>query len=88
MAVVTEVSYARWMCFIESSGTIVLDILSQLAFAMLTALSSTPASDDDRMASWSGSVAVAEARKAEGAIMHALLTPRPPMWTGNDACFH
>ena len=50
-------------------------------------LVSTPASDDDRVTSWSGSVAAAEARKAKGANMHALLTPRPPMWTGSDACF-
>ena len=30
----------------------------------------------------------AEAKKAEGASEHELLTPSPPMWTGNEACFH
>ena len=43
-----------------------------------TAVSSAPATEMDRMASWRGSVAAAEARKAEGASMHALLTPNSP----------
>ena len=29
-----------------------------------------------------------EVRTAEGASMHALLTPNPPIWTGRDACVH
>ena len=30
-------------------------------------------------------MAAADARKADGASLHALLTPRPPIWTGNVA---
>ena len=35
-----------------------------------------------------GRGAAAEARKAEGTSMLALLTPNPPVWTGRDACVH
>ena len=30
----------------------------------------------------------ADAQKGHGASLHALLTLRPPMWTGNVAWFH
>ena len=40
------------------------------------------------MVSWSGSVAAVEAKKPEVAIMHALFTPRPSIWTGRLACSH
>ena len=43
-----------------------------------TAVSSILATEADRMASRSGRVAAAEARKAEGASMHTLLTPKSP----------
>ena len=33
-------------------------------------------------------MAAADARKADGASLHALLTPRPPIWTGNVAWVH
>ena len=56
--------------------------------AELTAGFSAALMDSDRMAFWSGSVAAAEAKKAEDASMHALLTPRPPICTGKLACDH
>ena len=43
-----------------------------------TAVSSALATEADRMAFWRGSVAAAEARKTDGASMHALLIPSPP----------
>ena len=43
-----------------------------------TAVSSAPATEMDSMAFWRGSVSAAEARKVEGASMHALLTPKSP----------
>ena len=33
-------------------------------------------------------MAAADARKADGASLHAFLTPRPPIWTGNVAWVH
>ena len=33
-------------------------------------------------------MAAADARKADGASLYALLTPRPPIWTGNVAWVH
>ena len=33
-------------------------------------------------------MAAADARKSDGASLHALLTPRPPIWTGNVAWVH
>ena len=54
----------------------------------LTAGSSAALMGLERMAFWSGSVAAAEAKKAEDASMHALLTPRPPIRTGKLACDH
>ena len=47
-----------------------------------TAVSSAPATKAERMVSWKGSVAAAEARKAEGASMSAMLTPSSQMSTG------
>ena len=52
----------------------------------LTAGSSAALMGSERMAFWSGSVAAAEAKKAEDASMHALLTLRPPICTGKLAC--
>ena len=40
------------------------------------------------IAFWSESMAAAEARKAEGDSIHALLTPNVTIWTGRDACIH
>ena len=47
--------------------------------------SSTFASDGGNMAFWSGSVNAAEAKKADGASICALLTHRPPFRIGRDA---
>ena len=44
-----------------------------------TSASSIFLSEAESISSWSGSVAAAEAKKAEGASEHALLTPSPPM---------
>ena len=62
--------------------------LVHAGLVLITAVSSTSGGEADRMASWSGSLAAAEAKKAEGASMHMLLTPSPPVWTGSDAYFH
>ena len=71
--VVTGASQARWMCLDRSEGSVVL------ARQLHEVLMLDTAAEADRMASWRGSVAAAEARKAEGTRMHALLTPsRPP----------
>ena len=81
-------SLARWMCLAESGGSLMLDWLVNAVLALFTALSSTPAREADKMASWSGSVVATDAKKAERVRMHTLLTPTPLMWTCIDACFH
>ena len=60
----------------------------QILFASVTVWFSVLCIDLARMAFWSGSVAAAEAKKTEGTSMHALLTPRLPMWTGRVAWLH
>ena len=73
------------MCLDRSDGSVVLarqfHVVSMLDAAV-------PSADADRMASWMGSVAAAEARKAEGASIHTLLTPCPHMRSGSNAFFH
>ena len=70
---------ARWMCLDESEGSVKVARQLHMVLMLDTVVSSAPVAEADRMASWRGSVAAAEARKAEGACMHALLTPSPPM---------
>ena len=71
------VSDARWMCLDASIGSLAIARPFQVALALLTFLSSTPASDEaKRISSCSGSVAAADAKKVEDASEHALLTPR------------
>ena len=68
----TGESQARWICLDRSEGSVVLTSVGY-------AVSLAPATEADRMASWRGSVAAAQARKTEGgASMHALLTSSPP----------
>ena len=67
------------MCLDRSEGSVVLARHLHVVLMLDTAVSSAPAAEAYRMASWSGSVAAAEARKDEGASMHALLTPNPHM---------
>ena len=43
---------------------------------------------DRRMEFWSSSVDAAEAKKAEGASVTALLIPKPPALTGRLVCDH
>ena len=76
------------MCLTASACSFVLAQLVHAVLALFNALPSTSAREADKMASWSGNVAAAYSRKAEGASMHALLTSSPPIWTGSDACFH
>ena len=73
----TGASQGRWMCLDRSEGSVVLARQLYVVLMFDTAVSSAPATEADRPASWKGSVAAAEARKAKGASMHALLTPRP-----------
>ena len=83
------VSHARWMCLDASMGSLAIARPFQVALPLLTSFSSTPASDEaKRISSCSGSVAAAEAKKAEVASEHARLTPRPPIWSGSEACIH
>ena len=79
-------SQARWMCFAVVGGSLELDSLDHSAIASFTARSGDLDGEVGMVASWSGSVAAAEAKKADGASMRALLTPSLPMCTGSDAC--
>ena len=73
-------SHARWVCLDASMGSLAIARLFKVALALLTFLSSIPASDKaKRISSCSGTVAAAEAKKAEDASVHALLTPRHPI---------
>ena len=76
------------MCLVASTGIErwVRDV--HVMVAELTAGSFAALMGSERMAFWSGSVAAAEAKKADDATMHALLTPRPPICTGKLACDH
>ena len=67
------------MCLDRFEGSVVLARQLHVALMLDTAVSSAPATEADRITYWRGIVAAAEARKAEGASMHALLTPSPPM---------
>ena len=67
------------MCLDRSEGSVVLARQFYVVLTLDTAVSSAPATEADRMASWRGSVAAAEARKAEDASMYVLFTPFPPM---------
>ena len=81
--------HARWMYLDDSMGSLAIARPFQVALALFSSLSSTPASDEaKRISSCSRSVAAAEAIKAEDASEHALLTPRPTIWTGSEACIH
>ena len=79
IAVVIGVSHAFCTCFVVFIGIVVFARAIQILFASVTVWSSMLCTDPARMAFWSGSVAAAEAKKAEDASMHALLTPRLPM---------
>ena len=63
----------------RSEGSVVLARQLHVILMLNTVVSSAPATEVDRMASWKGIVAADEARKAEGASMHALLTSSPFM---------
>ena len=71
-------SHARWMCLDASMDSLAIARPFEVALALLTSLSSTPANDEaKRISSLSVSVAAAEAKKAEDTSEHALLTSRP-----------
>ena len=55
------------MCLDRPEGSVVLARKLHVVLMLDTAVSSVPATEADRMASWRGSEAAAEARKAEGA---------------------
>ena len=76
------------MCLVTSTGMDLWVRDVHVVVAELTAGSSAALMGSERMAIWSGSVAAAEAKKAEDASMHALLIPRPPICTGKLACDH
>ena len=63
----------------RSEGSVMLARQLHVVLMLDTAVSSAPATEAVRMASWRRSVAAAEARKAQGASMHMLLTPSLPM---------
>ena len=67
------------MCLDASLGSLDLARLFHIANVLVTSASSIFLSEVESISSWSGSVAAAEAKKAEGASEHALLTPSPPM---------
>ena len=83
-----SLSEARWMCFAVVGSSHEVGSLEHSDIALSTARSGDLDREFVMMTSWSGSMAAAKAKKADGASMHALLTPNPPMYTGNDACFH
>ena len=66
------------MCLVTSTGMELWVRDVHVVVAELTAGSSAALMSSRRMAFWSGSVAAAEAKKAEDASMHALLKPRRP----------
>ena len=63
----------------RSDVSVVLARQLHVVLMLDTAVSSAPATEAYRIASWRGSVAAAEARTANGASMHALLTSSLPM---------
>ena len=76
------------MCLVASTGIELWVRDVHVVVAELTAGSSAALMGSKRMTFWSESVAASEAKKAEDASLHALLTPRPPICTGKLACNH
>ena len=66
------------MCLDASLGSVDMARLFHIA-VLVTSASSIFMSEAESIYSWSGSVAAAEAKNAEGASEHALITPSPPM---------
>ena len=73
------------MCLILSIGLAFGVRVFQIANANATIVSSVSLKVSGRIVFWNESVAAADARKAEGSSMLALLTPNRPIWTGRDA---
>ena len=90
MLFATGVSQARCMCLIPSNGSTLELRDFQVDMANANAGSSISRNSSGKIAFWREreSVAATGARKAEGASVHALLTPSPPIWTGRDVCVH
>ena len=67
------------MCLIPSIGSALGVRVFHISNVNATIVSSVSLKVSGRIAFWNESVAAAEARKAEGASMLALLTPNPPI---------
>ena len=81
----TSRSHTFCICCDSAGGTVARDKVVQQVMAWFVSPSGMLDNVDGRMEFWSSSVDAAEAMKAEGAIVTALLVPKPPALTGRLA---
>ena len=75
----TSVFQARYMCLIPSNGSTLELRDFQVDRANANTWSSISRNSSGKIAFWRENVAAADIRKDEGASVHALLTPSPPI---------